>query len=92
MSESPSHSTGRWSARDAEDAALLARIAAGDRVAFESLYRSYFARLSRFLQRMVASYAGRPPNRTIVFGGHGRRSFVVEPPTLRVERISGPLA
>jgi len=53
MSESLSHSTGRWSARDADDAALLKRIAGGDRAAFESLYRSYFVRLSRFLQRML---------------------------------------
>jgi hypothetical protein len=43
----------RASARDAEDAALLARIAGGDRAAFESLYRAYFARLGRFLQRML---------------------------------------
>lgn len=53
MSESPTHSIGRWSASDAEDAALLERIAAGDRAAFEALYRAYFARLSRFLHRMV---------------------------------------
>ena len=42
-----------WTARDAQDAALLARVAAGDRVAFESLYRSYFVRLNRFLRRML---------------------------------------
>jgi RNA polymerase sigma-70 factor (ECF subfamily) len=53
MSDSPSQSIGRWAARDAEDAALLERIARGDRVAFESLYRAYFARLSRFFQRML---------------------------------------
>jgi RNA polymerase sigma-70 factor (ECF subfamily) len=53
MSDSPSHSTGRWSARDADDAALLERSARGDRAAFESLYRAYFARLRRFFQRML---------------------------------------
>jgi RNA polymerase sigma factor (sigma-70 family) len=53
MSDSTSKSTGRWAAHDAEDAALLERIARGDRAAFESLYRSYFARLSRFFQRML---------------------------------------
>jgi RNA polymerase sigma-70 factor (ECF subfamily) len=35
------------------DAALLARIAAGDRRAFESLYRVYHARLTRFLFNMT---------------------------------------
>jgi RNA polymerase sigma-70 factor (ECF subfamily) len=39
------------------DAALLTRIAAGDRRAFESLYRAYHARLSRFLFNMTR----RPP-------------------------------
>lgn len=53
MSESPSPSITRWSARDADDAALLERVAAGDRAAFELLYRSYFARLNRFLLRML---------------------------------------
>lgn len=57
MSDSPLGSNSRWSARDAEDAALLARIAEGDRAAFDSLYRAYFARLARFLQRMLR----RPP-------------------------------
>lgn len=53
MSKSPLGSSEHWSARDADDAALLTRIAAGDRAAFESLYRAYFTRLSRFLQRML---------------------------------------
>jgi RNA polymerase sigma-70 factor (ECF subfamily) len=57
MNDSAIPADQRWSARDTEDAALLARVAAGDRAAFESLYRTYFARLGRFLQRMLR----RPP-------------------------------
>jgi RNA polymerase sigma-70 factor (ECF subfamily) len=37
----------------AEDAALIANVASGDERAFEALYRRYFARLSRFLERMT---------------------------------------
>jgi RNA polymerase sigma factor (sigma-70 family) len=40
-------------AQRADDALLLARIALGDRDAFESLYRCYFPRLTRFLGRMT---------------------------------------
>jgi len=40
-------------ADDDSDAAVLARVAAGDRVAFETLYRRYFPRLHRFLERMT---------------------------------------
>lgn len=41
-------------ARTAEgEACLVGRIAAGDRRAFETLYRAYFPRLGRFLQRMT---------------------------------------
>ena len=40
---------------DNEDARLLARIAAGDRQAFERLYHLYFARLTRFLHRSTRS-------------------------------------
>jgi RNA polymerase sigma factor (sigma-70 family) len=39
--------------RSAEEAALLQRIAAGDRVAFEALYRGYYPRLTRFLERVI---------------------------------------
>lgn len=43
-------------ARTAEsEASLLGRVAAGDRRAFEMLYRVYFPRLARFLQRMTRS-------------------------------------
>jgi RNA polymerase sigma-70 factor (ECF subfamily) len=35
------------------DAALMARIAAGDRSAFETLYRTYHPRLTRFLTHMT---------------------------------------
>jgi RNA polymerase sigma factor (sigma-70 family) len=43
-------------ARTAEgEACLVGRIAAGDRRAFEALYRAYFPRLARFLQRMTRS-------------------------------------
>ncbi|MBA5638034.1 sigma-70 family RNA polymerase sigma factor [Duganella sp. LX20W] len=37
------------------EAGLLARIVAGDRHAFEQLYRAYFPRLGRFLGRMLRS-------------------------------------
>lgn len=37
------------------EACLIGRIAAGDRRAFEALYRAYFPRLTRFLQRMTRS-------------------------------------
>ena len=37
------------------DAILVGRVAAGDRHAFEMLYRAYFPRLARFLQRMTRS-------------------------------------
>jgi RNA polymerase sigma factor (sigma-70 family) len=40
---------------DNEDARLLARIAAGDRQAFERLYHLYFGRLTRFLHRSTRS-------------------------------------
>jgi RNA polymerase sigma factor (sigma-70 family) len=43
-------------ARTAEgEACLVGRIASGDRHAFEALYRAYFPRLTRFLQRMTRS-------------------------------------
>jgi RNA polymerase sigma-70 factor (ECF subfamily) len=43
-------------ARTAEgEVCLVGRIAAGDRRAFEALYRAYFPRLSRFLNRMTRS-------------------------------------
>jgi RNA polymerase sigma-70 factor (ECF subfamily) len=57
MDDSTSDSERSWSTRDVQDAALLARVASGDRRAFESLYHAYFPRLSRFLQRMLR----RPP-------------------------------
>jgi RNA polymerase sigma-70 factor (ECF subfamily) len=53
MREPPDRTNERWSARDAEDAALLVRVAGRDRFAFESLYRAYFERLGRFLHRML---------------------------------------
>jgi RNA polymerase sigma factor (sigma-70 family) len=37
----------------ADEAALLQRVADGDRLAFETLYRGYFPRLTRFLQRVM---------------------------------------
>lgn len=37
------------------EACLMGRIAGGDRSAFEALYRAYFPRLGRFLQRMTRS-------------------------------------
>lgn len=45
-------------ARTAEgEACLIGRIAGGDRRAFEALYRAYFPRLTRFLNRMTRSAA-----------------------------------
>jgi RNA polymerase sigma-70 factor (ECF subfamily) len=47
---------GVLAARTADaEACLLGRIAAGDRKAFEALYRAYFPRLERFLRRMTRS-------------------------------------
>jgi RNA polymerase sigma factor (sigma-70 family) len=40
---------------DRGEADLVARSAAGDRRAFEMLYRAYYPRLARFLQRMTRS-------------------------------------
>ena len=37
------------------DTGLIAQVAAGDRHAFEALYRAYFPRLTRFLSRMTGS-------------------------------------
>jgi RNA polymerase sigma factor (sigma-70 family) len=37
----------------AHESALLQRVADGDRAAFETLYRGYFPRLTRFLQRVM---------------------------------------
>jgi RNA polymerase sigma-70 factor (ECF subfamily) len=37
----------------AQEAALLLRISEGDRLAFEALYRGYFPRLTRFLERIL---------------------------------------
>src|SRR5215469_2908442 len=38
---------------DATDRMLLRRMAAGDRIALETLYRSYHGRLCRFLSRLT---------------------------------------
>jgi RNA polymerase sigma factor (sigma-70 family) len=39
--------------RSADEAVLLQRIAAGYRSAFEALYRGYYPRLTRFLERVI---------------------------------------
>lgn len=41
---------------DRRDAALLARIVDGDRAAFDTLYRHYFARLTDFVARMLRQH------------------------------------
>lgn len=51
-SGNPARETPRGPA-GAEDAALIERVVAGDLRAFEALYRSYFPRLTRFLERMM---------------------------------------
>ena len=40
---------------DTDETYLLGKIAAGDKLAFEALYRVYFPRLSRFIGRMARS-------------------------------------
>lgn len=40
---------------ETEELRLIGQIAAGDKLAFEALYRRYFPRLSRFLGRMTRS-------------------------------------
>lgn len=42
---------------ETEEVRLIGSIAAGDKLAFETLYRCYFPRLSRFLGRMTRSPA-----------------------------------
>ena len=42
-----------------EDAALIALVASGDRVAFEKLYLAYHNRISRFLSRFIRSRENR---------------------------------
>ena len=54
MPHGSSPEAGATSQLDGE-AQLLSRIAAGDKLAFETLYRDYFPRLTRFLGRMSRS-------------------------------------
>ena len=51
MQQTQGLSTG--STPDSDEARLLGSIAAGDRAAFEKLYRVYFSRLTRFIGRMT---------------------------------------
>jgi RNA polymerase sigma-70 factor (ECF subfamily) len=51
MQQTQGLSTG--STPDTDEARLLGSIAAGDRAAFEKLYRVYFSRLTRFIGRMT---------------------------------------
>src|SRR5208282_4557304 len=50
---SPTAVAGGPEAVEEGELALLQRVAAGDRAAFESLYRCYFPRLTRFLGRVL---------------------------------------
>lgn len=43
----------RPSGEEGQEVRLLALVAGGDRLAFQSLYRAYFPRLARFLDRMT---------------------------------------
>ena len=45
--------TSRFESSVADEVVLLQRVAAGDRLAFEALYRGYFPRLTRFLERLM---------------------------------------
>ena len=53
MAQGRSPDTG--SSPELDEARLLTRIAAGDKLAFETLYRGYFSRLQRFLRRLARS-------------------------------------
>lgn len=66
-----------WSRHDARDASLLERISAGERAAFETLYRAYFTRLDRFLQRMLRQpqLVDEVINDTMVVVWHRARQF-----------------
>jgi len=55
MSDKSSLTNG--SSPESDEVRLLGRIAAGDRLAFETLYRAYFPRLSRFVGRMARNAA-----------------------------------
>lgn len=55
--ERPSDDTSILARTPEGEACLIGRVAAGDRRAFEALYRAYFPRLTRFLQRMTRSAA-----------------------------------
>jgi len=46
---------GKYEGAAENEASLVGRVAAGYRRAFETLYRAYFPRLARFLQRMTRS-------------------------------------
>lgn len=52
-SAAPESGANERGSANAREAALLARIARGDGQAFEQLYRNYFPRLCRFLDRMT---------------------------------------
>jgi len=49
----PAPDPGHTEKATAVETALLRRVAAGDRLAFETLYRAYFPRLTRFLERLM---------------------------------------
>jgi RNA polymerase sigma-70 factor (ECF subfamily) len=51
--ERSERSAPRWAKRAHDDAALLRRVAHADTQAFETLYRVYFPRLHRFLERVT---------------------------------------
>jgi RNA polymerase sigma-70 factor (ECF subfamily) len=49
----PNADPGQRASSDAQDSALLRQVAAGDRHAFDSLYRVYWPRLTRFLDQLT---------------------------------------
>jgi RNA polymerase sigma-70 factor (ECF subfamily) len=53
QAERSESSAPRWAKRAHDDAALLRRVARADTTAFEALYRVYFPRLHRFLERVT---------------------------------------
>jgi hypothetical protein len=54
----PTAASSQWSAHDARDGELLRRIGAGERAAFEALYRCYFVRLVPLPAARPAALAG----------------------------------
>ena len=73
----PRVSPARAALNDREEARLMARVAVGDLRAFDSLYRAYHPRLTRFVDRMTRrpALAGEVLNDTLLVVWHRAGSF-----------------